>query len=89
MTRLILHWRVLTIRAMVGATVGISRSSQPGHSKIRQNLPAGAYQAKFLSISRCDGRDMPTVAPTIEQIATVGEIDAKLWQNPPDLENQF
>jgi hypothetical protein len=27
-TRLIIHWRVLAIRAMVGATVGISRQSQ-------------------------------------------------------------
>jgi hypothetical protein len=28
---------------------------------------------------------MPTVAPTIAQIATVGES----WQNLPDLKNQF
>jgi hypothetical protein len=32
---------------------------------------------------------MLTVAKTIEQIATAGEIDAESWQNPPDLENQF
>jgi hypothetical protein len=28
MTRLIIHWRVLAIRSMVAATVGISRPSQ-------------------------------------------------------------
>jgi hypothetical protein len=44
---------------------------KPGHSKIRQNLPAVAYRAKFLGISLCDGRDMPTVAQAIERIATV------------------
>jgi hypothetical protein len=27
---------------------------------------------------------MPTVAPTFERIATVGEIDAEKWQNPPE-----
>jgi hypothetical protein len=44
---------------------------------------------KFLGISRCDSRDMPTVAPTIAQIAKVGELEAEVWQNPPGLENQF
>jgi hypothetical protein len=32
---------------------------------------------------------MPTVAPTIARIATVGELEAESWQNAPDLENQF
>jgi hypothetical protein len=32
---------------------------------------------------------MPTVTPTIARIATVGELEAESWQNPPDLENQF
>jgi hypothetical protein len=32
---------------------------------------------------------MPTVAPNIARIATVGELEAESWQNPPDLENQF
>jgi hypothetical protein len=43
------------------------------HSKICQNLPAVAYRAKLLGISRCDGRDMPTVAPTIIRMATVAK----------------
>jgi hypothetical protein len=68
-----------------GATVGISRLSQrdmpidlkPGRSKIRQNLLAVAYQAKPLGISRCDDHDMPTVAPTIVRMATVGELEAE------------
>jgi hypothetical protein len=62
---------------------------KPGRVKIRQNLPGVAYRAKSLGISRCDGRDLPTVAPTIARIATVGELDAESWQNPPDLKNQF
>jgi hypothetical protein len=52
-------------------------------------MPAVAYQAKPFGISRCDGRDMPTVAPTFVRIATVGELQAESRQNPPDLENQF
>jgi hypothetical protein len=32
---------------------------------------------------------MPTVSPTIAQSATVGKLDAELWQNPPDLVNHF
>jgi hypothetical protein len=52
--------------------------------KIRQNLPAVAYRAK-----RPSQRDMPTVAPTFVRIVTVGELQAKSWQNPPDLESQF
>jgi hypothetical protein len=47
-----------------------------GHIKICKNLPAVAYQAKALGKSRCDGRDMPTVSPTIVQIAKVGEVEA-------------
>jgi hypothetical protein len=60
-----------------------------GRIKIRQNLPTGAYQAKSLGKSRSDGRDMPTVAPTIARIATVGEAEGESWQNPPNLDNQF
>jgi hypothetical protein len=59
---------------MVGAAVTARYANglgAGGRSKICQNLPAVAYQAKFLGILRCDGRDMPMVAPTIEQIATV------------------
>jgi hypothetical protein len=71
---------------MVGATVGILQPSQrdmpkdmkPGCSKIHQNLSAVAYQAKILGISRCDGCDIPTVAPTIVQMATVGQLEAGL-----------
>jgi hypothetical protein len=33
-----------------------------------------AYRAKSLGISRCDVRDMATIAPTIARIATVGEL---------------
>jgi hypothetical protein len=40
-------------------------------------------------LSICDGRDMPTIAPTILRFATVGELEAESWQNRPDLENQF
>jgi hypothetical protein len=81
----LIHWRVLAIRAMVGVTVGISWLSQrnkptdlkQGRSKICQNLPAVAYRAKPLGILRCDGHDMPTVAPTIVGMATVGELEAE------------
>jgi hypothetical protein len=48
-----------------------------GRIKIRKNLPAVADWAKSLSKSHCDGRDMPMVAPTIAQIATVGKVMAK------------
>jgi hypothetical protein len=34
-------------------------------------------------------RDMPTVAPTIARIATVGKVEAESWQNPLNLDNQF
>jgi hypothetical protein len=72
---------------MVGVTIGVSWLSQrdmpidyqPGRSKIRQNLPAVAYRAKSLGILRSDGRDMPTVAPTISRIATVGEEEAESY----------
>jgi hypothetical protein len=50
-----------------------------GHIKIRQNLPAVAYRAKSLGKSRCDGRDMPKVIPTIMRIVTVGAVEAKSW----------
>jgi hypothetical protein len=72
---------------MVEVTFGISRPLQhnmptdlkPGSSKIRQNLLAVAYRyrAKPLGILRCDGHDMPMITPTIAQIATVGESEAK------------
>jgi hypothetical protein len=48
-----------------------------------------AHQAKSLGKSRCDGRDMPTVAPTIARIATIREEESVSWQNPPNLDNQF
>jgi hypothetical protein len=60
-----------------------------GRIKIRQNLLAVAYLAKSLGKSRCDGHDMPMVAPTIVRIATVREIEAESWQNPQNLDNQF
>jgi hypothetical protein len=60
-----------------------------GRIKIRQNLLAVAYRAKYLGKSSCDGRDMPTVTPTIARIATVGEVEAESWQNLPNLDNQF
>jgi hypothetical protein len=50
-----------------------------GHSKIRQNLLAVAYRAKPLGILHCDGCNMPTVGPTIVQMATVDELEAELW----------
>jgi hypothetical protein len=28
-------------------------------------------------------------APTIAGIATVGEVEAESWQNPPNLDNHF
>jgi hypothetical protein len=73
MTWHLIHWRVLAIRAIVGAIIGISRLSpcdmptdmKPGHCKIRQNLQAVAYWAKPLGMSRCDSNDMPMVAPTL------------------------
>jgi hypothetical protein len=48
----------------------------PSRIKSHQNLLAVAYQAKSLGKSRCDGRDMPMVAPTITGIVT--EVEAKL-----------
>jgi hypothetical protein len=60
-----------------------------GDIKIHQNLPAVAYRAKSLGKSLCDIPDMPTVAPTIARIATVGKVEAKSWQNSPNLDNQF
>jgi hypothetical protein len=57
--------------------------------KIRQNLPAVAYRGKPLGPtvgkSRMSQRDMPTVGQTIARSATVGKLEAELWQNPPDL----
>jgi hypothetical protein len=71
---------------MAGATIRISQASQsympidlkPGRSKICQNLPAVAYQAKPLGMSSYDGRNMPTVAPTIVRMAIVSKLKAKL-----------
>jgi hypothetical protein len=57
--------------------------------KIHQNLPAVANWAKSLGKSRYDSHGMPMVAPTIARIATVSKIEAKSWQNPPNLDNQF
>jgi hypothetical protein len=97
MTWHLIRWRVLAICEIVGATVGVSLTSQrdmpidekPGRSKIRQNLPAVAYRAKSLGISRCEGHNMPTDAQTIARIATIVELEANSFQNPPDLENRF
>jgi hypothetical protein len=72
-TWLLTYWRVLAIRAMVGATVDISG---PGRSKIRQNLPSVAYLAKPIGIGCCDGRDMLTVAPAMRELP-VGEVEAE------------
>jgi hypothetical protein len=47
------------------------------------------YWAKSLGKSHCDGRDMPTVAPTIARIATVGKVEAKSWQNPLNWTTSF
>jgi hypothetical protein len=43
----------------------------------RKNLPAVAYRAKSLGISRYDGKDMQMVAPSTVRIATVGEVEAE------------
>jgi hypothetical protein len=59
MTWHLIHWRVLALCAMVGTTVGISRSSQrnmptdlkPDCSKIHKNLPAVAYRAKPCAVT--------------------------------------
>jgi hypothetical protein len=48
-----------------------------GNSKIRQNLPAVAYRAKSLGISRCEGPNITTVAQLFSRIATVGEVEAE------------
>jgi hypothetical protein len=75
---------------MVGATAGILRcDGRVGSYKNPLKSAAVAYRAKSLGKSRCDGRDMPTLAPTLARIATVGELEAESWKNPPDLENQF
>jgi hypothetical protein len=90
MTRPLIHWRVLAIRVMFGRPLAYRAvTAGPGWIKIRQNLLAVAYRAKSLSNSRCDDCNMPTVAPTIARIATVGKVDAESWQNPPNLDSQF
>jgi hypothetical protein len=80
MTQPIIDWRALTYRAVTARSARI---------KICQNLPAMAFWAKSLGKSRCDGHDMPTVAPTIARIATVGKVEAESWHIPPNLDNQF
>jgi hypothetical protein len=60
-----------------------------GRIKIHQNLLAVAYRANSLGKSCCDFCDMPTIAPTIARIATVGKVEAESWQNLPNLDNQF
>jgi hypothetical protein len=66
---------------MVGATVGISRcDGRVGFIKTRRLW--------HIAQSPLANRAV-TVAPTIARIATVGELEAESWQNPPDLENQF
>jgi hypothetical protein len=50
--------------------------------KICQNLPAVAYRAKSHGKLHCDSRDMATVA-------TVNKVEAKSWQNLPNLDNQL
>jgi hypothetical protein len=61
--------------------------------KSHQNLPAVAYRGKPLGptvgISRTSQRDMPTVGQNIARSATVSKLEAELWQNQPDLENQL
>jgi hypothetical protein len=80
----------MALYAMVYATIGISRTAQ---KKTRQNLLAVTYQAKPLGptdgITRTSQLDMPTVGPTIARSATVGKLDAELYQYLPDLVNQF
>jgi hypothetical protein len=75
-TRPLIHWRVLAIRAMFGQPLAYRAGT--GRIKIRQDPLAVAYLVKSLSKLHCDGRDMPMVAPTIAQIATVGEVEAKI-----------
>jgi hypothetical protein len=51
---------------------------EPSCSKIRQNPPKSAGCGISGKVPwHSDRRGMPTVAPTIEQITTVGEIDAE------------
>jgi hypothetical protein len=71
---------------MVWATVGILRTVQ---KKTPKSAGYGIYLARPLDISRCDVHDMAMVGPTIARSATVGQLDAELLQNPPDLVNQF
>jgi hypothetical protein len=69
MTRHLINWRVLASNSRNGwgDCCGVSQQSQHDmpidykaeRRKIRQNLPAVAYRAKLLGISRCDSRDMP------------------------------
>jgi hypothetical protein len=82
-TRPLIHCQVLAIRAMFGWPLAYPYAAVTagwGHIKICQNLPAVAYWVKSLGKSHCDGRDIPTVSPTIAQIATVshGKI-CRIW----------
>jgi hypothetical protein len=43
----------------------------------------------LLGIARGGGHETPTVAPTIERVATVGEIDAESWQTAGSREPVF
>jgi hypothetical protein len=58
-------WHILAVTAPM--------DQKPSCSKIRRLWHI--WQSP-LGISRCDGRDMPTVTPITKQIATVGEVEA-------------
>jgi hypothetical protein len=81
-TRPLIHWRVFAICKMFGRPLAYHAvTAGSGSIKIRQNLLAVAYRS--LDKSRCDGRDMPTIA----QISIVSKIEAESWLNPPNLDN--
>jgi hypothetical protein len=75
---------------MVAPTLGISRwDDRVGSYKNPPKAAGCGISGKVLGKSRCVGRDMATVAPNIARIATVGELEARSWQNPPDLKTLF
>jgi hypothetical protein len=63
---------------IVAVTVQYANRFGADHKKIRQNLLDMAYRAKPLGISHCDSCNMPTVAPTIVRMATVGKLEAEM-----------
>jgi hypothetical protein len=89
------HWKRIESRSgstiLVWATIGISRCDGrvESYKNPLKSAGCGISRVKYLGKSRCGGRDMPTVAPTIARITTVSKVEADSCHNPPNLDNHF